>query len=563
MSIRSRIECNNDILLDTMDWDSQVVEAKYSGSFSDRIADGKLDITLLPSHPLFASVNERTSTIRACEYLSNDSEYELFHGRVISKEIDIYHRLKLTCECDAKFMEDVPDLFSMTDGQGAQLGDDVKKVTFRSAVETIFKTYGDTGADTYGYNSYAAPSRKIYLAPFPSTVPDFWNKEIDKPSAGSSVYSNLKSWLEKVDAYAKMVRYQNGQGTYGDYYILSITETKGGEDDSFYISFGENVTDYKLQRGTENFFTGVHAIGKNDSSLVVPDDDYLETGYSLGDGQTALSDGTVVPANVIYHAASANTYGLITFHQEVSKDGDSSLTAEDVTIKGIAALKEKMKLYETLDISVIDPRLIGYDENSVPVLGAAYLVQIPIVSNREPLTKFDKDFLNPDKTKMTFGDKKNLLSDRSKTALSAANVAMARASAAATPAQVAEAIASNATESVEDLGDETTRWYIRKWASGDAECWTEFGVAIPQNGMTQTGDLYYYDSSVAFPTDLFQSTPQLHVSPGRNRSGNYLFWTARHNNSTSTTAHFTIMRASPVTTNVTLYANLYAFGRWK
>lgn len=438
MSIRSRILCDNNTLLDTRDYDPLMTEAKFSGSFSDRIIDCKLEITLLPSHPMYGAIRERLSTVTSeelfpPEYDPNTGQYvttakELFHGRPIAVDYDIYHKMKVVCECDAKFLEDVPDIFSMVG-----LSDDDDKTTLGAAIGKIFKKFTAEGAGTYGYNGYAAADRKIYLDASFDSNSDFAKKEIDKPS-NSSIYSNLRTWMETVEGYAKVIPV-NG------HYELKLGTDRGAINNAFSVEYGENVTDYKLQRSSENFYTAIHAVGKNNNSSISPS---APTGsdadnYILGSTQLTLSNGTVapVPAGVLCHKTYAEVYGVIIYHEEFSPGKNETLDGAKVTKKAIESLEKKMKRYETLDISMIDPRLIGI-EKAVPMLGDSYRISIPLsdyilvpLEQYQPLTKYDKDYLDDTKSKLTFGDKRNALSDRSKSAIAIAKSAQSTANAAA------------------------------------------------------------------------------------------------------------------------------------
>lgn len=556
MSIVNRISCDGIDILDTRDLRIEMTEAKYSALFSDRIADIKIDMTILPTHPYYGQINERISTVRAF-----DNDREIFHGRPISIDCDIYHRLKVTCECDAKFLEDVPDIFSM-----AGLDDETKKTQFGTAIRKIFTSFDTPMSDEYGYNRHAGAARKIYLG---SVDNNLTAKEIDKPSS-NSVYSNLKTWLEAVDGYAKVI-------PVGDHYELFISESRGTEDHNFFVRYGENVTDYKIQRGSENYYTAIHAIGKSDDEVYFPNGT-LEKGFTYwleDDSPEAMLQGRVIRSDF------ANDFGEILFREEfdVKDDSDKEAAVRD---KALASLKKKMKHYESVDISVIDPRLLGYSDDYVPILGNSYAIDIPLFRNQpslpmEPLTKIDANLLNPQaNSKLTFGDKKNLLSARDKTvmstatkAVSAASSALKTANAAATPAQVAQAIEQSEGRVSDFIIESGTSgiWAWRKWYSGVAECWGASAFPIGADDMTRDGNIYYADSNVAFPTGLFASTPtDVQISPGNctinGVETNNDFWVGKAFITDKMLCKYRVYRTAN-SPEAVYRINIHATGRWK
>lgn len=574
MSIVNRIRCDGIDILDTRDLRIEMTEAKYSASFTDRIADIKIDMTILPTHPYYDYIKERVFPEhpqqgpirdRTSTFLAWDNDREIFHGRPISADCDIYHRLKVTCECDAKFLEDVPDIFSMVG-----LDDEAKKTKFGTAIRKIFRPYSASGSDLYGYNRHAGGARKIYLG---SVDEELAAKEIDKPS-NNSIYSNLKSWLEAVEGYAKVIPVE-------DHYELVISKSRGAVDTNFFVKYGENVTDYKIQRGAENFSTAIHAVGKVDDSVIIP-------GGTPEDGfQFWLDDeeqSSIIPGRVIRHLESAETYGEIMYHEEFDvKDVEGEDNRRQAaTDKAIESLKKKMKRYETIDISVVDLRLLGYDNSMLPILGNSYDIDIPPFHNLsalpvEPLTKIEANLLNPAVNgKLTFGDKKNLLSGRNTTVFSTASAAsvtaqsaLRTANAAATPTQVAQAIEQSEGRVSDFIIERGTSniWTWRKWYSGDAECWGASAFPIGADDMTRDGNIYYADSNVAFPTGLFASTPKdVQISPGNctinGVETNNDFWVGKAFITDKTLCKYRVYRTSNSQEAVYMI-DIHATGRWK
>lgn len=571
MSIVNRIRWDNDIILDTRDNDVEMSEAKYSASFTDRIADIKIDMTILPSHPKYEYLKnrilpehpqprpivERTSTIWAW-----DNGREIFHGRPISADCDIYHRLKVTCECDAKFLEDVPDIFSMV-----SLDDKTEKIQFGAAIEKIFMAYDpDPHAPThnYGYNRHAGSYRKIYLGGISDGLRE---KEIDKPS-NNSVYSNLKSWLDAVEGYAKVT-------VVDDHYELFISESRGVEDDKFFVRYGENVTDYKIQRGAENFYTAIHAVGKDGDNFVVPDGKETldsEFRFWLPDQESS----GVIAGKVIQHFEGAQTYGEIMYHEEFDVKDETS-KRQAVVDKAVESLKKKMKHYESIDISVVDPRLLGYGNDSFPVLGNSYAIDIPLFYDRanlpeEPLTKIEANLLNPGTNgKLTFGDKQNLLSGKNSTVMLTASKAavtavsaLKTANSAATPSQVAEAIAQSEGRTADYIVESGTGgiWTWTKWASGIAECSGTTSLTVSGGAWTAAGSVFCADGSETLPVNLFQSQPDVTPSVQGSSNGNFAGWAGCYIPSSASVARYRVYRHDNYSSDRTVFVHLRCTGRW-
>lgn len=117
--------------------------------------------------------------------------------------------------------------------------------------------------------------------------------------------------------------------------------------------------------------------------------------------------------NMIWHNESKAEYGAVVGYLEVDCSGiPAEYRMQHLVDKAQEAIREKLTAFESLDISAVDPRLIGLD-GKTPVLGNYYRVTIPWlgIEGFKRLTKIVTDMIKPSGSKLTFGEKQNTLSD--------------------------------------------------------------------------------------------------------------------------------------------------------
>lgn len=476
----------------------------------------KAELQLPPDQIAYLSAGAGTGTVEI-----TDGAELLFTGRIRQHKDNYWNERSVTCEGALGYLEDLPD---------------VTTVASEEAPITVQAAFAALLAD---YAAKADAGRKIYAGTCDVAG------SITKTASGQA-WDTINGWVSEFGGYLTL--YRDDGKLYLDY-----KTARAGLDSSQVIRFGVNLQE-TLDRMTDaaKIETGVLAIGGTPEGASAP---VTLAGYS----------GT---ENGVLFAATRSVYGSIYKRVEFKEALTQAAlyAAAQVYLEGVAAAAVSLKL------SALENKLLGLAPHHMKISASYQAISEPHGLNAAfPLQKRVLNILAPESSSTEYGAAETALTEKqaswnrnagkiavkAETALKTASTALTKADAAATAVTALEARA------VQEEGT-ADGWTVRKWDNGMAECWCEAGVSIAADGMTATGSDFYFDGSKAFPNNLFAAAPQLFISPGKTSSTtNYLFWTARHQNVTKTTAYFSIMRTTQNPANRTYYANLYAIGRWK
>lgn len=279
-------------------------------------------------------------------------------------------------------------------------------LAYKTSTIDIFTMYAaiftDYGNRTRGYNKFAMPGREIWRGVV-DVSGDVENSSID------TIYSHLRDWLSETGGYAK-IRNENG------IYYLDLLAAPGVVSEDFSVVFGDNIVDCEKLLDANDVHTGIYVVATypvsesenadekrvniTQAAAITGEEIEVGTGYTYADG-------------VIWNDAARASYGDIIASLEINKSTTTPKNLVEEMIKqGKEELGHQLSAALTFEIGAVDRRLI-HKTGARPVLGNSYpvVVQPWGISVYERLSAITTDLLNPDKSKLTFGDKQMILSD--------------------------------------------------------------------------------------------------------------------------------------------------------
>ena len=481
----------------------------------------KAELLLPPDNIAYLSAGAGAGTVEI-----TDGAELLFTGRIRQHKDNFWNERSVTCEGALGYLEDLPD---------------VTTVASEEAPITVQAAFAALLAD---YAAKADAGRKIYAGTCDVVG------SITKNATGQA-WDTINGWVSEFGGFLTLRR------TDGALY-LDYKKDRPGLDSSQVIRFGVNLEE-TLDRLTDaaKIETGVLAIG----------------GTPEGAGAPVTLSGYPGTENGVLFAATRAVYGTI-YKRVEFKDALTQAAlyaAAQAYLDGVAAAAVSLKL------SAVENKLLGLAPHHMKISASYQAISEPHGLNAAfPLKKRVLNILAPESSATEYGAAETALTEKqaswnrnagqvavkAETALQTAFTALTKANAAATPAQVAEAIAQSegriADYVVETGADEIWTW--QKWASGKAECWGVSKLSVSANGWNGSGSTYYINGSEAFPAGLFTDAPELWVHPGNdNLGGNMFLYAAKHEPVTAATAKYRLMRSSNFAQAITIDVNLYAF----
>ena len=101
-------------------------------------------------------------------------------------------------------------------------------------------------------------------------------------------------------------------------------------------------------------------------------------------------------------------------------------------------------------------------------------------------------------------------------------------------------------------------WEWRQWHSGAIECWISYPVSVPANSFAASGNVYAYNGSVAFATDMFASAPRIQLTA---QYAGVNYWIGMSTAlSSASEAKFRLYREQSLSSANTFYIHVYAKG---
>ncbi len=247
-----------------------------------------------------------------------------------------------------------------------------------------------------GYNTMCDPDRRIYRGDIEV------NGELDH-SGVDTIYSNLSAWTEVTGGYVR-IRHENG------YAYVDLISNSGVYEYGFSVDFGKNLADYAKNEDVNGLYTAIYPKGIYGSD---PGRTPVTLKNADMSGVSQLDHYNVNTANgLLYNSEATGLYGNIVMYQDYDLDRVPAGTEiQYLYDKASADLQNIMEAFVTFDISAVDKRLLREDNATQPILGNYYAVTTPFGRTWAQLTAIATDHIKPSASKLTFGDRKNILSD--------------------------------------------------------------------------------------------------------------------------------------------------------
>lgn len=301
------------------------------------------------------------------------------------------------------------------------------RTTVKNMVVANFNLFGN---DNKGYNLFCDERRRIYRGDIEISG------ELDH-SGVDTVYSNISAWLDATDGYARIRReWATVDHVRTLVAYLDLVKESGDIAYDYSVKFAENLADYGSTQDVTGLYTGIFVKGtysSDDRELTLADSDYEDEPQTVTQDAHYVLDGPkgVVNYNLVLpddaedyswlvDDPAIGDYGKIIMYKEYPLDSVPAGTERQYLYdKAVYDLREALKSYLSFDISAVDNRLLKIDGAGRPVVGNYYAVLLPILDggnmrmmlNYRQLTKITTDHIKPSASKLTFGDRKNILSD--------------------------------------------------------------------------------------------------------------------------------------------------------
>ena len=228
-------------------------------------AAGSLEFKLPPANTFYEKIGMMTSTIRVYCKSGNNIKEEIWEGRPLKTDEDMFKNHKIVCEGALSYLNDVyQPQAKYTDGD----------VNFLNSVIDI-------------YNARAASHRQFEIG---SVSVDYGvgGYDFEETTSYESTLSVLNNFCTKYGCYMYTERNQfNGKLTIH----FRNTKSRNGENDTQTIEFGKNLTDYARNFDFSNMVSVVLPLGAKiekdkeanaRGNKLTPYDHWPATGVEMG-----------------------------------------------------------------------------------------------------------------------------------------------------------------------------------------------------------------------------------------------------------------------------------------
>lgn len=370
---------------------------------------GSLSFTMTRDHEQYESLQKMSTCITV-----EQDDKEIWRGRVLSHEADLYNRRVIYCEGALSYFNDsaitpfnyegklAQFLQHLVDAHNQQCGNMKMKRfelgTVTAALGDLVVHYGDR--DSYGvgedYGStwdiidkmvlktYGGYAYCTFDAATGNNVLNYCDQafEADRLVNQTIEYGvNLLDFTEKTDTNSLFTRvYPMGSKH-------TVEETKWKWK---FLWWGEKYTESHEER---------YGISGTDAATVTK---YLPKGYSY---RLDSSDGD---CGWIQNDAAAQKFGIVSALGEYDTDSDN-----DTFAAGVQDLQKNSLMVTSYTVKAVDLRDAGYDKDRLTFASYAHIISKPNSIDAIMLcTKLVEPLDQPDKKEYTFGMTRQTLTDR-------------------------------------------------------------------------------------------------------------------------------------------------------
>lgn len=387
-----QIRCNDSVLYDPRDDDLIVKSPKCKLGVN---TVGEASFTILANHPHYGELTK----LRSVFEIKQDGQ-AIFRGRITDESKDFDNMKQVDLEGAMAYFNDsmvrpfsFPNDFLEDSDYVAASEESAEQAAMDGGVVRFFlKALIDN------HNAQVQPFQQFKLGKVTVSDP---NNYVTKDDSGyKKTWEILREKLFESSLGGYLcIRYED-DGNYIDY-LADFEQTSTQT-----IEFGENLLDIVQESDATETYSAIIPLGKkgdnNSEALTIE---------SLDDGN--VTDDIVKKGDTLYSKSAVAKYGWI--YAPVSETTWEDVTKEDhLQSKGVDYLEKiAMSFYNTVTITALDLHLADAEIEAFRMYRYINVVSIPHAHvGRYSLTELDIDMENPQNTKITIGETKRALTDK-------------------------------------------------------------------------------------------------------------------------------------------------------
>lgn len=356
---------------------------------------GELSFSIYAKHPYYEQLQQKRSIFELSE--GNDI---VFRGRMTENTRDFDKVKDVDVEGVGAFLNDsIVRPFMFPD-------DFLRKSEYIAAAESGNVVEYFLSWLIENHNSQVEDFQKFKLGTV--TVSDSNNYITRESSDYSSTWETIKSKLFDSDIGGFLCFRYEEDGNYIDYLSdFELTNTQP-------VKYGENLLDLKTNSDATKTYSAVIPLGKKRKEFEEnTDDESRLTIDSLSDGD--VNEDIYIKGDMLISRSAKEAYGIVIAPPKETTWDDITMVnnLRDAGVEYLTTTASKMS--NTITVTAID--LHCTDEEIAGFRPYRY-IQFESVphgfQDRYKLTKLDIDILNPQNTKITFGDTKLSMTDINK-----------------------------------------------------------------------------------------------------------------------------------------------------
>lgn len=384
-----QIKCDDFVLYDVRDEDLTLKNPKCKLAVN---TVGEASFTILANHPCYNELQKMRSIF---EIRQNNEP--IFRGRMTDDSKDFHNKKEVDLEGVMAFFNDsiirpfvFPDDFLNYDEYREEAAEGGNVVRF------LLRWFIDI------HNSQVEPFQQFKLGRV--TVSDPNNTIVRSSEDYQKTWEAVKKALfdSSLGGYL-CIRYE-ADGNYIDY-LADFTDESGERlRNSQKIVYGENLLDIQKDSDATETYSAIIPLGQGENNTIL-------TIQSLDDKK--ITSDIVKVGDTLYSISAVEKYGWI--YAPVSETTWEDVTVtENLQTKGVNFLQQNaIKIRETVTITAVDLNLADSEIEAFRIYRYIGVESQPHDHTGEyPLAELDIDIDNPQNTKITVGESKRVLTDK-------------------------------------------------------------------------------------------------------------------------------------------------------
>lgn len=383
-----QIKCDDFVLYDVRDEDLTLKNPKCKLAVN---TVGEASFTILANHPCYNELQK----LRSVFEIKQNNE-TIFRGRMTDDSKDFHNKKQIDLEGVMAFFNDSiirpftfpNDFLNYDEYKTEAAGGNVVRFLLRWFIDA--------------HNLQVEPFQQFKLGRV--TVSDPNNTVVRSSEDYQKTWEALKKALfdSSLGGYL-CIRYE-ADGNYIDY-LADFTDENGERlRNSQKIVYGENLLDIQKDSDATETYSAIIPIGQGENNTAL-------TIKSLADEK--ITDDIVKVGDTLYSISAVAKYGWI--YAPVSETTwDDVTVTENLQTKGVNFLQQNaVKIRETVTIKAVDLNLADDEIEAFRIYRYIGVESQPHDHTGEyPLSEIDIDIENPQNTKITVGESKRVLTDK-------------------------------------------------------------------------------------------------------------------------------------------------------